>query len=105
MNGTVGIRHDDYVANDSQGLTSTSTRTVIVEPATVPLPASSANASSTTATSSSAGQSSALTRITLRAHLRWRGRETRRRGSEVVDHVPDYRPYRLQRPRNISLDL
>jgi hypothetical protein len=36
----------DYVANDGQGLTSTSTRTVIVEPATVPPPASSANASS-----------------------------------------------------------
>ncbi len=42
----------DYVAIDSQGLTSTSTRTVIVEPTIVPPRASSADASSTTATSS-----------------------------------------------------
>jgi hypothetical protein len=50
MNGTTGIRHDDYVANDSQGLTSTSTRTVIVEPATVPLAAPSADAIPATTT-------------------------------------------------------
>jgi hypothetical protein len=45
----------DYVATDGQGLTSTSTRTVIVEPAAIPPPpASSADASSTAATSSTA---------------------------------------------------
>jgi hypothetical protein len=42
----------DYVVTDSQGLTSTSTRMVIVEPAAVPPPASSADASSTAATPS-----------------------------------------------------
>ena len=42
----------DYVASDSQGITSTSTRTVIVEPATDMLPSSSSDASSTAATSS-----------------------------------------------------
>jgi hypothetical protein len=47
----------DYVVTDSQGLMSTSTRTVIVEPAAVPpiLPPPASNVSSTTATSSIAG--------------------------------------------------
>jgi hypothetical protein len=40
----------DYVATDSAGLTATSTRTVIVEPAALP-PATSPSASSTEATS------------------------------------------------------
>ena len=42
----------NYVATDGQGLTSTSTRTVIVEPATDMPPSPSSDASSTAATSS-----------------------------------------------------
>jgi hypothetical protein len=40
----------DYVATDGQGLTSTSTRTVIVEPAIVPPPSSSSMDATTSAT-------------------------------------------------------
>jgi hypothetical protein len=40
----------DYVVTDSQGLTSTSTRTVIVQPAAVPPPTSSADAIPATTT-------------------------------------------------------
>ena len=40
----------DYVATDGRGLTSTSTRTVIVEPAIVPPPSSSATDATTSAT-------------------------------------------------------
>ena len=43
----------DYVATDQNGLTSTSTRTVIVEPPSLTLSTSTSDASSTTATSSS----------------------------------------------------
>jgi hypothetical protein len=49
----------DYVVSDQNGLSATSTRTVIVEPAadpsTSPPPASPANATSTAATSSVVG--------------------------------------------------
>jgi len=41
----------DYVVTDQNGLTSTSTRTIVIEPAASPPPASAATSSSATSTS------------------------------------------------------